>query len=157
MFHDRLNEYITRLGCSGRELAEASGLSPATISRYRGGERRPESEAERAKLISGIARLAERRGVPALTEEAVAEGFRPFFPEESFDAEHLRAALNTLLTTSPSASPTWPEAPITTPPTSPASAAASAARRTPSASSPPWRSMCSGAATPRRSGTSWRS
>lgn len=99
MFHDRLNEYITRLGCSGRELAEASGLSPATISRYRGGERRPESEAERAKLISGIARLAERRGVPALTEEAVAEGFRPFFPEESFDAEHLRAALNTLLTT----------------------------------------------------------
>ena len=99
MFHDRLNEYITQLGCSGRELAEASGLSPATVSRYRSGERRPESEAERAKLISGIARLAERRGVPALTEEAVAEGFRPFFPEESFDAGHLRAALNTLLTT----------------------------------------------------------
>ena len=100
MFHDRLNEYITQLGCSGRELAEASGLSPATVSRYRSGERRPESAAEqRAKLVSGIARLAESRGVPALTEEAVAEGFRPFFPEESFDAGHLRAALNTLLTT----------------------------------------------------------
>ena len=99
MFHDRLNEYITQLGCSGRELAEASGLSPATVSRYRSGERRPESEAERAKLVSGIARLAESRGIPALTEEAVAEGFRPFFPEESFDAGHLRAALNTLLTT----------------------------------------------------------
>ena len=55
MFHDRLNEYITQLGCSGRELAEASGLSPATVSRYRSGERRPESEAERAKLVSGIA------------------------------------------------------------------------------------------------------
>ena len=51
MFHDRLNEYITRLGCSGRELAEASGLSPATISRYRGGERRPESEAERVSEL----------------------------------------------------------------------------------------------------------
>ena len=99
IFKEQLNEYIMQLGCSGRELADASGLSPATISRYRGGERRPESEAERAKLISGIARLAERRGVPALTEEAVAEGFRPFFPEESFDAGHLRAALNTLLTT----------------------------------------------------------
>ena len=63
MFHDRLNEYITQLGCSGRELAEASGLSPVTVSRYRSGERRPESEAERAKLVSGIARLAESRGI----------------------------------------------------------------------------------------------
>lgn len=79
MFHDRLNEYITQLGCSGRELAEASGLSPATVSRYRSGERRPESEAERAKLVSGIARLAESRGVPALTEEAVAEASAPSF------------------------------------------------------------------------------
>ena len=99
IFKEQLNEYIMRLGCSGRELAEASGLSPATVSRYRSGERRPESGAERAKLISGIVRLAESRGVPTLTEEAVVEGFRPFFPEESFDGEHLRTALNTLLTT----------------------------------------------------------
>ena len=35
IFKEQLNEYIMRLGCSGRELAEASGLSPATVSRYR--------------------------------------------------------------------------------------------------------------------------
>ena len=99
MFKDQLNEYMTRLACSGRDLAEASGLSPATVSRYRSGERRPESEGERAKLIAGIARLGAQRGVPGLTEEAVADAFRPFFPEDDFDAEHLCAALGTLLST----------------------------------------------------------
>ena len=98
MFQDQLNAYMTQLACSGRELAQASGLSAATISRYRSGERRPESEAERTKLISGLARLAAARGVPALTEEAVAAAFRPFFSEESFDAAHLRDNLNSLFT-----------------------------------------------------------
>ena len=41
MFSELLNDYIARLGCSGRELAEASGLSAATVSRYRSGERSP--------------------------------------------------------------------------------------------------------------------
>ena len=99
MFKDQLNQYMTQLACSGRELAEAGGLSPATISRYRSGERIPKSKEERAKLISGIASLAAARGIHALTEETVAAAFRPFFSEESFDAEHLRAALNVLLTT----------------------------------------------------------
>ena len=99
MFKDQLNEYIARLGCSGRELAQASGLSPATVSRYRSGERRPESEGERAKLIAGIARLAAQRGAADLTEEAVSDAFRPFFPEDGFDGDHLRAALGTLLST----------------------------------------------------------
>ena len=99
MFKDQLNEYMTQLHCSGKELAEASGLSPATVSRYRGGERKPESEAERAKLISGIVQLAAARGIPALSEENVSASLRPFFSKESIDAEHLRDNLNSLFTT----------------------------------------------------------
>ena len=97
MFRDRLNEYIAQLGCSGRELAQASGLSPATISRYRSGERRPESEAERAKLAAGIARLAAGRGHPELTEQAVAQELERFFAPDGVDAGRLQANLNSLL------------------------------------------------------------
>ena len=129
MFKDQLNEYMVQLGCSGRELAEISGLSPATVSRYRSGERKPESEAERAKLISGIVQLAAARGIPALSEENVSATLRPFFPEEGVDAEHLRDNLNSLFTTFPSATPNWHAAPIMTPLTSPASAADNAILR----------------------------
>lgn len=99
MFKDQLNEYMVQLGCSDRELAEVSGLSPATVSRYRSGERKPESEAERAKLIGGIVRLAAARGIPALSQETVSAALCPFFSEEIVDAEHLRDNLNSLFTT----------------------------------------------------------
>ena len=99
MFKDQLNAYMEQLKCSGRELAEASGLSAATVSRYRSGERKPESDLERAKLIRGIALLAAARGVSSLTEDAVAEGLGRFFAEDSFDMEHLRRNLNSLFST----------------------------------------------------------
>ena len=99
MFKEQLNEYMVQLCCSGRELAEVSGLSPATVSRYRSGEREPKSAAEWDKLISGIVRLAAQRDIPALTEEAVREKLAPFSPESGFDMERLRCNLNSLLVT----------------------------------------------------------
>lgn len=99
MFKDQLNGYMTQLCCSGRELAETSGLSPATISRYRSGEREPKSAAEWDKLISGIVCLAAQRDIPALTEEAVREKLERFSPESNFDMERLRCNLNSLLVT----------------------------------------------------------
>ena len=72
MFKDQLNEYMVQLGCSGRELAEVSGLSPATVSRYRSGERKPESETERAKLIGGIVQLAAAGHTRAVAENRVS-------------------------------------------------------------------------------------
>lgn len=97
MFSELLNDYIVRLGCSGRELAEASGLSAATVSRYRSGERRPESESERARLAAGIARLAAARGIPELTEAAVAAQLAACFPAEEPDLELFRANFSALL------------------------------------------------------------
>ena len=40
-FCEKLNNYIEQLECSSQELANASGLSSAVISRYRNGERTP--------------------------------------------------------------------------------------------------------------------
>lgn len=36
-FCDRLNEYIETLDCTAKELSEFSGISAATVSRYRSG------------------------------------------------------------------------------------------------------------------------
>lgn len=41
-FHEKLNEYIQMLPCTAKELSELSGLSAATLSRYRSGERVPD-------------------------------------------------------------------------------------------------------------------
>ena len=42
-FQEQLNLYIEELSCSGRELAQNSGISETILSRYRKGERIPEA------------------------------------------------------------------------------------------------------------------
>lgn len=60
-FKDKLNEYITLLNCSAHDLADASGLTAATISRYRSGERIPQpSSSELSKLAQGISLISSR-------------------------------------------------------------------------------------------------
>lgn len=60
MFGEKLNEYLELLGCSGKEFAEWSGISEATISRYRSGARMPKPESDDLeKLCKGICRAAE--------------------------------------------------------------------------------------------------
>ena len=60
-FKEQLNEYISALACSAKELAEASGLSESVISRYRSGIRVPEAGSVQLEgLVSGICLLAGR-------------------------------------------------------------------------------------------------
>ena len=40
-FSEQLNHYIKDFSCSSQELANASGISPAVISRYRSNQRKP--------------------------------------------------------------------------------------------------------------------
>ena len=40
-FCEQLNTYIKQIGCSSKELVNASGLSTSVISRYRRGDRSP--------------------------------------------------------------------------------------------------------------------
>ena len=53
-----LNEYLRRLGCTAKVLADASGISPIQLSRWRNGSRRPSTEML-AKLAAGIAALSD--------------------------------------------------------------------------------------------------
>lgn len=71
-FSEKLNEYIAALGCTGKELAARSGLSDATISRYRSGERSPSRKGNHLhKLAAGIASLSTRLESGTLSEASV--------------------------------------------------------------------------------------
>ena len=59
-FSDLLNNYIELLGCSAKELASASGISAAAVSRYRAGERTPDPDSKQLRMLAeGIAKLSE--------------------------------------------------------------------------------------------------
>ncbi len=76
-FNELLNDYIAQLGVSARELADASGLSAAVISRYRRGERTPAPNGEAiSALATGIAALAARCGLAEMTYEGVLAELR---------------------------------------------------------------------------------
>lgn len=45
-FQEKLAEYIEQLDCTAKMLSERSGLSAATISRYRSGDRVPEADSD---------------------------------------------------------------------------------------------------------------
>lgn len=61
-FQEKLAEYIEQLDCTAKMLSERSGLSAATISRYRSGDRVPEADSDNlANLVTGIVRIAREK------------------------------------------------------------------------------------------------
>ena len=58
-FPELLNTYIHQLHCTAGELADASGLTQASLSRYRNGQRIPETDTLK-KLAAGIVHIAEQ-------------------------------------------------------------------------------------------------
>ena len=97
-FKEKLNEYIEQLGCTSKELAQASGLSAATISRYRSGDRLPQRDSENYnKLIAGLSGLAQEKGISSLTESAISETLSTFSGTAFVDIHRLQTNFNHLL------------------------------------------------------------
>lgn len=72
-FQNQLNDYILKAKCSSKELAEASGLSEGTISRYRKGYRVPGIDSEQLRsLASGLYSLLSDNDCQ-LSEEEILE------------------------------------------------------------------------------------
>lgn len=95
-FKDQLNEYIELLDCTASELSQASGLSGATISRYRSGERVPAADSDALNsLIDGLSKIAAQKNIP-LQAAAMQSAFAAILGEK-FDFESFRQNLNTLL------------------------------------------------------------
>jgi len=95
-FKDILNEYIQMVDCSAKELAEQSGLSAATISRFRSGGRKPDGDGEQLKrLAEGIEKIANKKGLSDITNEVVMSAFEKVC--SPFDLEKSRNNFNTLI------------------------------------------------------------
>ena len=69
-FCEQLNEYILKIDCSSKELADTSNLSPTVISRYRNGERTPNIRSKQLEsLVDGLYQLASERNVDLKKED----------------------------------------------------------------------------------------
>lgn len=98
-FHEQLNEYLEELDCTAKELGEVSGVSAATLSRYRSGSRIPDAGTEAFNSIcEAIGRIAVQRGIETLTEETVRESFLRCLDMTAVDKEQLRTNFNLLAT-----------------------------------------------------------
>ena len=69
-FCEQLNEYILKIDCSSKELADTSNLSPTVISRYRNGERTPNIRSKQLEsLVDGLYQLASEKNVDFKKED----------------------------------------------------------------------------------------
>lgn len=97
-FYEMLNEYLGRLNVTALELAEASELSSAVISRYRSAKRTPAPDSEAlVRLAKGIAYLAEQKGDLTLTQESVLRDFRKALGYEEYGQTRLAANFDLLV------------------------------------------------------------
>ena len=97
-FHDLLNQYIVRLGCTANELSKVTGLSPASLSRYRSGERLPNRD-QMNRIIDGIVSLARSREISGMDDGTVRAAFGDFLDEVSFDYDQFTSNLDTMIST----------------------------------------------------------
>ena len=97
MFCDRLNEYMDMLGCSGKEFAEYSGLSEATVSRCRSGLRTPKANSvDMKKLCCGIYAAAVEKKIDGISYKNILREFNALAEDESFDFDNLRQKFSML-------------------------------------------------------------
>lgn len=82
-FSEQLNEYLSILNCSAKELSQISGLSNSVISRYRSGERVPRPESEKLnQLCEGIYLLSKEKAASMRTSASIT----PFTKDEIYTA-----------------------------------------------------------------------
>ena len=96
MFQEKLNEYMELLHCSGREFAKYSGISEATVSRYKSGARTPKANSsDMKKLCRGICIISEQKGID-LSYNSVLSELNALAEVTPFDYDSLQAKLNML-------------------------------------------------------------
>ena len=98
-FSEQLNEYISELDCTAKELSDASGLSASVLSRYRNGSRVPTTDSDQfMQLVQGIATIANERGYSEFTVEKIQKTLEDCLQDATFPYELFQINFDTLLT-----------------------------------------------------------
>lgn len=93
-FSDKLNEYMNSVGCTAKELARASGVSQATLSRYRNFKRNAKVPVKLVTALSkGLNILSDGR---IKYEEVYAE-LSKYTQIESYDLQSVVDNLNNMI------------------------------------------------------------
>lgn len=97
-FSEKLNDYIEQLSCTGKDICNLSGISAASLSRYRNGERVPELGTKPFEdLCCALAQISTQKGKLQITADTVKKAFVSCDDFVSTDKELLRKNFNTLL------------------------------------------------------------
>lgn len=76
-FSQQLNDFISMLNCSAKELSDKSGVNPATLSRYCSGKRIPSADSpEIDKLTNGIISIAQN--IESFSSDAQMQQLRDY-------------------------------------------------------------------------------
>ena len=95
-FCEQLNEYILKIDCSSKELADTSTLSPTVISRYRNGERTPNIRSKQLEsLVDGLYQLALEKNID-LKKENIYKTLSITLNDVHIDLEQLVKNFNDL-------------------------------------------------------------
>lgn len=98
-FKEKLNEYMETISCTAKELGDISGISAATLSRYRSGERVPDMNSDAfSQLCKAIAQLSRKKRGGSCTKESVREEFLKCADVIVANKECLCQNFNTLVT-----------------------------------------------------------
>lgn len=73
-FPEIINTYLDILDCTASELAKESGITSASLSRYRNGQRVPETDTLK-KISDGISKIASKRELTDIDYDSVYEKF----------------------------------------------------------------------------------
>lgn len=97
-FSEKLNDHIEQLSCTGKDICNLSGISAASFSRYRNGERVPELGTKPFEdLCCALAQISAQKGELQITADSVKKAFVSCDDFVSTDKELLRKNFNTLL------------------------------------------------------------
>ena len=98
-FSEQLNNYIKQFECSSQELATASSLSSAVISRYRNGERTPNIKSKQFEgLVNGLYTISINRKIN-ISKENIYNDLANTLKDIVIDFEQLSKNFNELVST----------------------------------------------------------
>ena len=96
-FSEQLNLYIKDFSCSSQELANASGMSPTVISRYRNGQRKPKLRSSNLNsIVNGLVKIAAEKGID-ISKDSILKTLSTALNDIPIDFSQLRNNFNTLI------------------------------------------------------------